>query len=238
MTSAALSANSTMSVLTAARQLSAANRILLLSSHPAAAAPAPCLTPPRRSQYTHTSQDLGTRKDRMDFWGWLGYGRPGYPRTTPLRTPGVDPNLQERLDEMFAERNARRERRRDVGFAPAKVRTLANDRRRAAEWRRQRREDAGLERAARNRTLEVDLDDVKREQRDSGALYHDIRSEGGPGISDLLVPPHGFVIKSLLLRNFECDVAFPLVFRPVNVGILSLQGGRRPVRHLRRPLRP
>ncbi len=58
--------------------------------------------------------------------------------------------------------------------------TPGNDRKKMLEFRRQRRSDSSLEKAARERTLEVDLDDVRRVYRESGALYVAIRSGRTP----------------------------------------------------------
>lgn len=43
------------------------------------------------------------------------------------------------------------------------------------EYRRKQRANAELEKAARKNELEVDLDDVKTEHLESGALFNDIR---------------------------------------------------------------
>ncbi len=124
---------------------------------------------------TTTVSDLGRNAKNKGWWGAKGLGRPGYPVTTPHRVPGLDKNLQERLDELYAEENERKRRRRDIGFPAAKVATPDNDRGKRLEWRRRQRSDPDMERAARKGTLEVDLDDVRREHKECGALYRDIR---------------------------------------------------------------
>ena len=55
------------------------------------------------------------------------------------------------------------------------VETPATNRSQMTEYRRKQRANAELERAARKNELEVDLDEVKKEHLESGALFNDIR---------------------------------------------------------------
>ena len=52
----------------------------------------------------------------------------------------------------------------------------AERRKKAIEWRKSQRADPELERAARTRTLDVDLDAVAAEHLDSGGALVDIRN--------------------------------------------------------------
>ena len=52
----------------------------------------------------------------------------------------------------------------------------AERRKKAIEWRKSQRADPELERAARTRTLDVDLDAVAAEHLDSGGALLDIRN--------------------------------------------------------------
>ena len=54
--------------------------------------------------------------------------------------------------------------------------TPATNRSQMTEYRRKQRANPELERAARKNELEVDLDDVKKEHLESGALFNDIRT--------------------------------------------------------------
>jgi len=87
---------------------------------------------------------------------------------------GMDKNLQERLDELRLESGAGvpEEEQVDIGFA-REVRERSS-KAQVAEWRRRVRGDRDLERRAREGTLSVDLDTVRREWRQGGTVFQDI----------------------------------------------------------------
>ena len=145
--------------------------------------------------------ELGGKHYRYERWHRRNPAKK-YPNVAfPNRVPGVDFNLQERLDMLYAEDKHRRENRKDIGHfnkigsgqsnncsIESKERCLnghkisagssssAERRRKAIEWRKSQRADPELERAARMRTLDVDLDAVAAEHLDSGAALVDIRN--------------------------------------------------------------
>lgn len=110
--------------------------------------------------------------------GWL-YRRGtkgGYPASDPrrLRKVGIDLNLQQRLNILFAEDLKELEDRPDIGFPPVEIDTPANNRTEMLEWRKKQRNDGKLEKAARNKTLDVDVAEVKKEHLASGGLFDEI----------------------------------------------------------------
>lgn len=117
------------------------------------------------------SDELAPRSHSLGWWGSKGPGRPGYPRTTPLRQAGLDLNLQERLDEMYAEEKHQRQQRRDIGFPRQRKETPLNNRSQMLEYVKKLRADKAMEKAARERTLKVDLEAVKREAILTGSIF-------------------------------------------------------------------
>jgi len=87
---------------------------------------------------------------------------------------GVDKSLQERLDELYSTSKPKFNERVDVGFRSERKDLKDNGRARVAEWRRRVRQDRELEKAAREGTLQVDLDVVRKEWVLSGQVYDDI----------------------------------------------------------------
>ena len=49
------------------------------------------------------------------------------------------------------------------------------------DWKTKQRSDKELQRAARKNTLEVDMNDVKKEHEASGALFQEIQNAAGCG---------------------------------------------------------
>ena len=49
------------------------------------------------------------------------------------------------------------------------------------DWKKKQRSDKELQRAARKNTLEVDVNDVKKEHEASGALFQEIQNAAGCG---------------------------------------------------------
>jgi len=84
---------------------------------------------------------------------------------------GVDLSLQERLDELYPGDPVKGERV-DIGFKSEKSGVVG--RAQIADWRRRTRSDKDLEKAAREMTLEVDLDVVKKQWVESGAVFEEI----------------------------------------------------------------
>ena len=78
--------------------------------------------------------------------------------------------LQERFDEMYQDEHKQMKTRKNVGL-PTKNSGNSARNVRMMEYRKKQRENKELERAARLNLLEVDVDEVKREQVASGALF-------------------------------------------------------------------
>jgi len=107
-------------------------------------------------------------------------GRAGH--ITPwLRTPffhergppvGVDMSLQERLDELYVGDGLQGERV-DIGFKHEKSGDVVG-RAQVADWKRRTRSDKELEKAAREGTLEVDLEVVRKQWVESGSVFDEI----------------------------------------------------------------
>eukprot|EP00092_Neocalanus_flemingeri_P010114 GFUD01010898.1.p1 GENE.GFUD01010898.1~~GFUD01010898.1.p1 ORF type:complete len:470 (-),score=120.69 GFUD01010898.1:61-1470(-) len=106
-------------------------------------------------------------------------GRAGHIRPW-MRTPffhergppvGVDKSLQERLEDLYPEDPIKGEKV-DIGFKSDKLESLGKGQ--VADWRRKTRADRALEKAAREGTLEVDLDVVRKQWVESGSVYEDI----------------------------------------------------------------
>ena len=75
--------------------------------------------------------------------------------------PGVDLSLQERLDELYPKDPVKGDRV-NIGFALESSKSSSRDERgRIAEWRRKARSNKELEKAAREGTLVIDLNQVK-----------------------------------------------------------------------------
>ena len=55
------------------------------------------------------------------------------------------------------------------------------NRREYMDWKKKQRSDKELQRAARKNTLEVDVNDVKKEHEASGALFQEIQNAAGCG---------------------------------------------------------
>ena len=55
------------------------------------------------------------------------------------------------------------------------------NRREYMDWKKNQRTDKELQRAARKNTLEVDMNDVKKEHEASGALFQEIQNAAGCG---------------------------------------------------------
>ena len=55
------------------------------------------------------------------------------------------------------------------------------NRREYMDWKTKQRSDIELQRAARKHTLEVDMNDVKKEHEASGALFQEIQNAAGCG---------------------------------------------------------
>ena len=53
------------------------------------------------------------------------------------------------------------------------------NRREYMDWKKNQRTDKELQRAARKNTLEVDMNDVKKEHEASGALFQEIQNAAG-----------------------------------------------------------
>ena len=101
----------------------------------------------------------------------------------PLPAAGVDKSLQERLDSLYGEDRRREGERVDIGFKSEGGREVREGREgkegkegraRTQEWRRRVRGDKELEKAAREGTLEVDLDVVRQQWVESGQVYDEI----------------------------------------------------------------
>ena len=96
-------------------------------------------------------------------------GRAGMP-SPYLRTPffherglppGVDLSLQERLEELYPKDPVKGDRV-NIGFAPETSKSNSkDDRGRLADWRRKVRSNKELEKAAREGTLVIDLNQVE-----------------------------------------------------------------------------
>jgi len=129
--------------------------------------------PPRLNHRSvHTSRVVWDRQRQPT-------GRAGH--VSPwIRTPffdergpaiGVDKSLQERLTDMYPEDPIRGERV-NIGFRTDKIAAMGKGQ--VADWRRKIRADRSLEKAAREGTLDVDLDVVRNQWVESGAVYEDI----------------------------------------------------------------
>lgn len=122
--------------------------------------------------------EVGGKHYRYEKWHRRNPAKK-YPNVAfPNRVPGADFNLQERLDMLYSEQKHKRENRKDIGHF-SKVGEGSSSpkerRQKAIEWRKSQRADPELERAARMRTLDVDLDAVAAEHLDSGGALTDIR---------------------------------------------------------------
>jgi len=111
--------------------------------------------------------------------GWFGRrgSQPGHPYVHPerMRTVGVDKNLQERLNELYFDEHQAAKSRRNIGMEAKKGSAASENRRvRMNEFRKKQRSDPELERAARHNTLEVDIDEVRRENVVCGAHFDDL----------------------------------------------------------------
>jgi len=84
---------------------------------------------------------------------------------------GVDLSLQERLDELYPEDPIKGERV-DIGFKHTQSGLVG--RAQVADWKRRTRSDKELEKAAREGTLEVDLDVVRKQWVESGSVFKEI----------------------------------------------------------------
>lgn len=82
---------------------------------------------------------------------------------------GIDKTLQERLDELDTTRS---EEKVNIGFKSDVERS--SDVEAVSQWRRESRKNRALEKAAREGTLQVDLELVRQEWKNSGAVYWDI----------------------------------------------------------------
>jgi len=131
--------------------------------------------------------DIAPRYKRVPKVGW--FRRRGvrltYPTSNPpfMRKIGVDLNLQERLDELFAEEHSEVVTKAiDIGFPVGKLRDAPKqfeNRQEYMDWKKNKRSDKELQRAARKNTLEVDMNDVKKEHEASGALFQEIQNAAG-----------------------------------------------------------
>lgn len=82
---------------------------------------------------------------------------------------GIDKSLQERLDDIYS---GEKEERINIGFK--KTSSGMVDKETVTSWRKEMRKNKSLEKAAREGTLQVDLDKVKEEWLLSGAVFNDI----------------------------------------------------------------
>jgi len=108
--------------------------------------------------------------------GWISRtgSKPGLPNVhvEKMRRVGVDKNLQERLDDMYFEEREATRNRRNIGFEAkngSQKRKIRMD-----DFRKKQRADPTLERAARHNTLQVDVEEVKRETVACGAHFEDV----------------------------------------------------------------
>lgn len=96
---------------------------------------------------------------------------------------------------------------------------VSYNRKKSLEEKRLRRSNAELEKAARDRTLTVDVDEVKKERLASGALFDDIRNAGEVyGVYEDLFGDGVFTPIVDLKIKFDCDENF---YMPVYRGQLS-----------------
>ena len=87
-----------------------------------------------------------------------------------------------------------------------------NNRKTYQEWRAEVKNNKELEKAARKNTLDVDLEDIKKEHENSGGLFSEIRNAAEMyGIFEDLFDHSYFnpIVNLIIEYDFEDDIVTP-----------------------------
>ncbi|XP_040568021.1 large ribosomal subunit protein mL38 [Lepeophtheirus salmonis] len=109
--------------------------------------------------------------------GWFnnnGLAKSGYPSSILNRQPGVHGDLQERLDALKAPHALALSQRQDIGYPPVKSEDPTTNRKKMLAWRKEQRKNPVLEKASRERSLNVDSHLVEKDHIQYGGAYKDI----------------------------------------------------------------